>query len=98
MKISASPKSDNPHVGPRWVEEMRKTRVELEYKGLGKYVESMDYNGNWDGCSVNLHHFLAFEEVIPWQEIEAVCKHHLSQFDVDGHGVCFKESRNGERG
>lgn len=79
---------------PHYVHEMDRARVELEYKGLAKYIEEMFYDSNSQSCYIKTFPFLAFIEVIPWWEIEEVCGHHISQFDVDGHGVRGKDSVN----
>ncbi|MGP1677888.1 MAG: hypothetical protein ACTS6J_12110 [Burkholderiales bacterium] len=79
-----------------YLHEMDRARVELEYKGLAKYVDEMFYDSNSCCCDIKTVHFLAFAEVIPWWEIEVVCNHHISQFDLDGRGVRGKDFSHGE--
>lgn len=76
---------------PNYLHEMDRARVELEYKGLSQYIEQMFYDSNSCCCDIKTIHFLGFKEVIPIEEIEVVCSHHISQFDLDGRGVLGKD-------
>ena len=65
---------------PGEIEEMRKARVELEYKGLLREITELFYDSQACLCSVVLRD----EENCEWWLIRDVLEHHISQFELHG--------------
>lgn len=64
------------------IDEMHKAWVELEYKGLDKFIERIFYDSKANLCTIYLKDIEA-----PWWEIVDVAEHHIRQFDVWGRCI-----------